>query len=532
MLTYFVLTPIVIAVFLYLFSSNKASRIIAVVLQAIFTGFAVYLLIQTRLMGEVITFVGNYQGLLGVVLRADMMAAAFVLLTTVLFLVVSIYSLHENNSKLFWLLMFIWEGILIGVFLSRDFFNVFVLAEVATVIVAVLIMYDKGKRSMFDGLVFLMTNTVAIQFYLFGIGYIYFLTGVLDMEVAATVLAGLDRSVLILPYALMMTAIAFKAAVIPLYSWLPKVQGMPRAPSAVAALLSGLHVKSAIYLFIRFQDVFEPVASTEFFLIIGLITAVVGVVMAISQVDIKLLLAYSSTAQVGLIIAGLSLNDAYSFAGSLYHMVSHAIYKVALFLIAGVLEDMYGTRDMRKISGVLKKDRYIGIAIILAILGVTGAPLFNGNVSKYFLMSGADYVVNVVMILINLGTILVAIRFAIMLFGTADESFVGKKTAKSSDISIYILCILCFVGGIFGEEIMAFLFDVHFEMSLSGFVQKMIILAASWVVGILAYKYLLRGDRGNRFFKRIRSIDLNFRGICFSIGAFFVVILAVVGFLY
>jgi len=377
-----------------------------------------------------------------------------------------------------------------------------------------------------------MANTVAIQFYLFGIGYIYFLTGVLDMQVAAAFIANLDREVLILPYALLMTAIAFKAAIIPLYSWLPKVQGIPRAPSAVAALLSGLHVKSAIYLFIRFQDVFAPVASTEFFLIIGLITAVVGVIMAVSQVDIKLLLAYSSTAQVGLIIAGLSIGDAYSYIGSLYHMINHALFKVALFLIAGVLEDMYGTRDMRKINGIFKKDKYIGIAIVLAILGITGAPLFNGNVSKYFIMSGADTVVNTVMILINLGTILVSIRFAAMLFGQADESFVGKKTAKSSDISIYFLGVLCFVGGIFGEEIMSFLFNVHFQMSFYGFIEKLIILTASWIVGLLVYRYVLRGDRNYKIFRRIRAIDLNFRGICFSIGAFFVVILAVVGFLY
>ncbi|MCL2392500.1 MAG: proton-conducting membrane transporter [Oscillospiraceae bacterium] len=531
MLTYFVLAPIVIAVFLYLFSSNKTNRIIAIVMQAIITGFALYLLLQTRQQGEILTFVGNYQGLLGVVLKADMMAASFVLLTALLFLVVAIYSLHEENSKLFWLLMFIWEGLLIGIFLSRDFFNVFVLAEVATVVVAVLIMYDKGRRNMFDGLVFLMANTVAIQFYLFGIGYVYMLTGVLDMQAATDILATLPRENLILPYALMMTAIAFKAAVIPMYSWLPKVQGIPRAPDAVAALLSGLHVKSAIFLFIRFQDVFAPVASTDLFLVIGLITAIVGVVMAVSQVDIKLLLAYSSTAQIGLIIAGLSIDDPYSHAGSLYHMISHALYKVALFLIAGVLSGMYGTRDMRKIKGIFKKDKFIGIAIVLALLGITGAPLFNGNVSKYFIMSGADYVVNSLMILINLGTILVAIKFGAMLFGTPDESYVGKKTDKSSDVAIYALCLMCFAGGIFGEELMDFLFNAPFQMSFYGFIEKIIILSASWVVGLVVYKYVFADNKNQAFFGRIRAIDLNFRGICVSIGAFFVVALAVVGFL-
>jgi len=530
MLTYYVLAPVVIAVFLYLFSSNKTNRIIAIVLQAIFAGFAFYLLLLTR-QGDVVTSVGSYRGLLGITLWADTMAASFVLLTAILFLVAAIYSLHEENSKLFWLLMFIWEGLLIGIFLSRDFFNVFVLAEVATVVVAILLMYDKSKRNIFDGLVFLMANTVGIQFYLFGIGYVYMLTGVLDMQAAASIIAFLDRESLILPYALLITAIAFKAAVIPLYSWLPKVQGMPRAPDAVAALLAGLHVKSAIFLFIRFQDVFAPIASENLFLVVGLVTAIIGVVMAVSQVDIKLLLAYSSTAQIGLIIAGLSINDPGSYAGSLYHMISHALYKVALFLIAGVLIRIYGTRDMRKITGIFKRDKLIGVAIILAILGVTGAPLFNGNVSKYFIMSGADYVVNSLMILINLGTILVAIRFAAMLFGKPDETYIGKKADKSSAVAIYFLCTLCFLGGLFGERLIGFLFEFDLAMSPYGYIQKIITLAASWVVGLLLYKYVLSGNKNAVFFGRIRAIDLNFRGICFSIAAFFAVTLAVVGFL-
>jgi multicomponent Na+:H+ antiporter subunit D len=253
--------------------------------------------------------------------------------------------------------------------------------------------------------------------------------------------------------------------------------------------------------------------------------------MAISQVDFKLLLAYSSTAQVGMIVAALSLNDAYSYAGGLYHMISHAFYKAALFLIAGVLEGMYGTRDMRKIKGIWYKDKPIAIAVILAVLGITGAPLFNSNVSKYFMMHGADWYVNSLMILINLGAILVAIRIVVMLLGTPDESYVGKKTDKSSDISIYILCALCFIGGIFGEELMYFLFNAQFTISTYGFVEKMLILAGSWVVGILVYRFALRGDRDSAFVKKLRGIDLNFRGICFSIAAFFVVTLAVVGFI-
>jgi len=216
----------------------------------------------------------------------------------------------------------------------------------------------------------------------------------------------------------------------------------------------------------------------------------------------------------------------------LYHMVSHALYKAALFLIAGVLTNMYGTRDMRKINGIWKRNKPIAIAIVLAVLGITGAPLFNSNVSKYFIMSGADWYVNSLMVLVNLGTILVAIRIAAMLFGTPSESSIGTKSDKSSDVAIYVLCALCFVGGLFGEELMYFLFNTPLQMSVYGFREKMLIMAGSWIVGLVVYRIALRGDKNNAFFRRIRGIDLNFRGICFSIVAFFAVTLVVVGFLY
>lgn len=520
MLAYFVIIPILIAVFLYLFSSSTSSRIVAIIAQTIYMGFTVYLFMQSR-AGDIITVVGGYRVVLGVTLKADMLSTSFIMLTALLFLVAAIYGLKESSSKLYWLLMFIWEGLIVGIFLSRDLFNVFVLLEVATLIVAVLIMFVWEKRSMFDGLIFLMINTVAVQFYLLGVGYIYMLAGTLDMVVAAEAISQLDPSQLILPYALIMTPLVFKCALIPLASWLPKVQGIPRAPSAVSALLSGLHVKCSLFLFIRISNMFSTIDTSGFFLVLGIITAVLSIIMAFSQKDIKLILAYSSTAQIGLIMAGLNINTTYATVGSFYHIINHAIFKTALFLSVGIIVGLYKTRDIDKIRGLLKRSPLLSATTLLAILGIVGAPLFNGSISKYFIMADASPWLYGILIVVNLGTITLYIKYMSIFFGT-DTSDALIKVDVNKHISVAILSVMCLIMGVFGQGIIGILFGIEATISTSGYIEKIMIFAASCGIGFLICRYI---NKENNVLAKIRGLDVNFRGMCWSIGLFFIVML-------
>ena len=522
MLIYYVYVPIVIAVFLYIFSLHKVGKIVALALQAAFVGASFHLFTLVRNQGDITTHIGNYESVLGIALRADTLSTVFILLTTVIFLVAGMYSFHEKNSRLYWALFFIWEGTLIGLFLVRDFFNVFVLLEVMTIIVSILIMFKRDKRSMYEGMVYMMVNIVATQFYLFGVGYLYMLTGVLDLDVAAEVMTQINPSSLFLPYALIMTAVAFKCALLPLFSWLPKAHGTPGAPSAVSALLSGLQIKAGVYLFIRMQEVFAPVAMTDFFLIIGILTGIAGIILAMSQTDIKLILAYSTVAQIGLIFIGLNLPGYYSFIGSLYHVMNHALFKAALFLSAGMIKQAYDTREITEIRGLFRRIPVVAIATLVAILGITGTPLLNGSISKYFIMAGAGPVLTWTMIFINLGTILIFIRYATMLFGRPKEGLAPIRFEKIRPFSVLVLASLCFMGGIFGEWIIEYLFQVSVSVDAAGYAEKVFIFFASWFVGIVLYRFLLKPSK---LLPKIKTIDLNFRGICVSTGLFFAVML-------
>lgn len=523
MLIYFVIVPIIIAVFLYLFPFKRAARVIACLAQAGLVGTAFYLFNTIRESGEQVIAIGPYDGVMGIMLRADSLSSVFVLLTAFVFLMVSVYSFSDNNSRMFWLLLFIWEGVLFGIFLAGDLFNVFVLTEVATLTVAVLIMYYRDKRSMYDGLIYLMINLVVVQFYLLGLGYLYRVVGFMDMQAAAYAAAEIDRANLALPYAFMMTFIALKCALLPLYSWLPKAHSTPGATPAVSAVLSALHIKGGVYLFLRFQDIFG-LDTGVFFLVLGVVTAVFGVVMALVQRDIKRILAYSTIAQIGLIIAGLNLGREYNYYGSLFHIVNHALIKSALFLSAGIIAHYYGTRDIEKIRGVARTMPVVGVATALAILGMVGMPGFNASISKYFMMYEISGPLNFVFILINLGTIMVFLRYAAILFGRMPESAERAKSDIWKEAPLMVLGLSCLAFGIFGEKVITSLFDWGADVSLAGYLEKSLIFAVSAVVGVLLLKY---GKMPVA--TRLRGFDMGFRGMCAAIGVFFALVVIAAG---
>jgi multicomponent Na+:H+ antiporter subunit D len=349
-----------------------------------------------------------------------------------------------------------------------------------------------------------------------------------------------------------MTGVGLKCAIIPLFTWLPRAHGSPSAPTSVSALLSGVHIKSGVYLFIRVQPLFEGLDASALFLVIGIITGIVGFVLAMSQTDIKLILAYSTISQIGLIIASLNIGNEYTTTGALYHAFNHALFKAALFMGAGILGKVYGTRNIADIRGVFRRMPVIGAAIFMAILGITGAPLFNGSISKYFIMYGTTWYVTVLLIFINLGTIIVFVKFSMMLFGRFEHEdeprtlVTGRRgetdvhhrdeTAKprnyheavpiNKQIAIVTLGVICFVGGIFGSEFITFLFNVRVSVDAAGYLEKIAMFAASVIAGIFIYRYIVRD---NKFLSRFRGIDFSFRGTCAAMGGFFGIVLIVLG---
>jgi len=519
-LHWLILLPIIFSTVVKLIPLKTAKKLIVLFQAALLVSISM-IFIEVRKNGTILENVGGWPNTIGITLRADLLASAMVLLTCFLFLAMIIFVQNKHYADhLFFFLFLSLESLIVGIFLSNDLFNIFVLIEAATLIITILIMYKKANVAIYDGMMYFLINVVAMSFFLMGLGMLYKKIGVLDFYALETALSQVkDPQSLILPYAFMITAVSLKAALMPLFSWLPKAHGTPSAPSVVSAILSGLYVKTGIYLFIRLQTAFLPLIDTsELFVILGFITAIVGFVLAFAQNDLKLLLAYSTVSQIGLIMIGINMGTPHAYWGGIYHIMNHAVFKSTLFLTAGMIITEYQTRNMNEIKGVFRHMPTVGVATVLSILGIVGAPLFNGSISKYLISYGSTGTwIEYGLIFINLGTIIVFVKYSQLLFGDSNK----KETAHSDILEkavVLCLSILCFLGGILGSALITLLFKVNFPVDLLSDGIKLLLFLASLLIGILIYYGLFKKKN---YFAVFNSIELGFNEICLSITLFF-----------
>lgn len=514
----FIMLPIVTALITYIFES-KLTKLLLILSQSTMLFMAAFNFFTVRTEGSYYYMLGDFSVGVGIRLRADLFGSVMLFLTIFLFSSMLLYNFHKSYmSHLFLFLFLVLQGLICGLFLSNDLFNIYVLVEVSTIVVTILIVFKKDSKSIYDGMIYLFSNLTSMTLFLLGVGLLYKIFGTLDLtKIKELMPLVTDKKVLILPFVLLITSVDLKAAIMPLFSWLPKAHGTASAPSIISATLSGLYVKGGVYLFVRIVDMFSPVfSSTEVFLIFGFLTAVVGFIFALSQTDIKLILAYHTVSQIGLIVFGLSVGSVYSYWGSIYHILNHAVFKSTLFLTAGIIVDEYHTRDIRKIRGVMQRMPIVAIASILAILGITGAPLFNGSFSKYLIQKGAgdSFVFEIGFFIINLGTIMSFVKYSTIFRGKTEDR---SPTRWNQSLVILTLGFICFLGGVFGSFFISFLFGIEVSISIDSYFHKFITYLLNVGMGIGFYYFLYHRIK---LFKRIREIDLTFNEIIMSIILF------------
>lgn len=483
---------------------------------------AINLFVQVRLDGPVEHLLAGWPRGIAVRLVADAYTTPMVLLTALFFAGAFLFSTRAAYmDKTFMFLFVCLETALLGIFLSGDLFNIYVLIELSMLIIAILIMYKQDKQSVYDAMLYLMLNFIAMAFMLLGIGFIYRITGVLDLGLMQARLEGLNNAhALIVPYALIVTAIALKAALFPLFSWLPRAHGAPSAPSIVSAALSGVQVKAGVYLLIRLSMVFSPLIDAgAFFMVVGFVTAVIGFALAIAQKDIKLILAYHTVSQVGLIVLGLHLGSETAFWGSMYHIINHALFKGVLFLTAGTIIETYGSRSVTEIRGVLRRMPAIGIGTLAGMLGITGAPFFNGSVSKYFIQDGLQgNWGGLVMFLINLGTTVSFVKYSVILFERPRDPVTPPRDPWVAMVALGF-GLACLAGGLLGGPAVRLLFG-RIMMPVGALsTEKLLGFAFTLAVAVLAYRVLI--SRIGDILTRVRTHKFTFNQLTVVLTLFF-----------
>lgn len=320
--------------------------------------------------------------------------AAFMWLMTTLFS--REYFGHYRNRNRYYLFLLLTLGATEGVFFSADFFTTFLFFEVMSFTSYVWVVHDEKPESLRAGATYLAVAVIGGLVMLMGIFLLYHATGTLHYE---ELLGCYDHYVLTTSSRIaekkiwaaglcLLFGFGAKAGAFPLHIWLPKAH--PVAPAPASALLSGILTKAGMFG-ILILSCYLFLGNTSWgglILMIGVLTMVIGAVLALFSVDLKRTLACSSVSQIGFILVGVGMagllgtNHAVALRGSLLHMINHSLIKLVLFMAAGVVFLNVHELNLNKIRGFGRNKPLLHLIFLAGALGISGVPLFNGYVSK------------------------------------------------------------------------------------------------------------------------------------------------------
>jgi multicomponent Na+:H+ antiporter subunit D len=252
----------------------------------------------------------------------------------------------------------------------------------------------RDRRALNAAFQYLVMGTIGATFILIGIGFLYMMTGTLNMQdLAARLPEVADTRTVRAGFAFLTVGIGLKLALFPLHLWLPNAYAY--APSAVTAFLAATATKVAVYALLRFLlEIFGAEFSLHempldlILMVLGLAGILSASLVAVFQQDIKRMLAYSSVAQIGYMVLGISLASTTGITAALLHVFNHALMKGALFLALGAMAYRIGSVTLRDFAGLGRRMPWTMAAIVLGGLSLIGVPPTAGFVSKWYLVLG------------------------------------------------------------------------------------------------------------------------------------------------
>jgi multicomponent Na+:H+ antiporter subunit D len=290
------------------------------------------------------------------------------------------------------LLLLITTGLL-GMAVTGDIFNLYVFFEISSLATYGLIATG-GHKAVVASFKYLVLGTMGISFYLLGVGYLYAITGTLNMlDLAERLQPIMNSPAVVIALALMTVGLVLKMAQFPLHGWLPDAHTF--APPPLSALMSGVVIKAPAYIMFRVFFYIIGVGHgplPQVLKVLGFIAAlgiIFGSLMAIAQSELKRMLAYSSVAQISYVVIGLSIGNSLGLIGALLHMINHAFMKGCLFFTAGGFIYKTGEHSIEKLKGLYRQMPLSMGSFSIAALSMIGIPPLAGFFSKWYLVLGA-----------------------------------------------------------------------------------------------------------------------------------------------
>ena len=298
------------------------------------------------------------------------------------------YFAHYRNRNRYYLFQLITLGATVGIFLSADLYTTFIFFEIMSLSSYVWVAHDEKADSMRAAATYLAVAVIGGLTLLMGLFLLYNQTGTLLISELYEACQGKN----VYPACIcMMVGFGAKAGAFPLQIWLPKAH--PVAPAPASALLSGILTKTGIFgvLVISCQILLHDAFWGAFVLVIGLITMFLGALLAVFSIDFKRTLACSSVSQIGFILIGVGMqgllgaHNEIAIRGTVLHMVNHSLFKLVLFMAAGVIYMNIHKLDLNEIRGFGRKKPLLKYIYLMGALGIGGIPLWSGYISKTLL---------------------------------------------------------------------------------------------------------------------------------------------------
>ena len=362
-----------------------------------------------------------------------------------------------------WIMLFI--SSMLWASTTNNIIMLWVIIEGTTLASVILVAFYWNRKALEAGYKYAMLLTVGITFALFGCILLYsgasphIPSGLDPLKITeiAKISGKIPKSVVLLSLALLLAGFGTKSGMIPFHTWLPDAHA--EAPTPVSALLSGVMIKVGVYALIRTVTVFYPVYPDTiklFIVILGVLTMVVGILMALMQDDLKRLLAYHSVSQMGYILVGLGVGTYLGIYGGLFHLLNHTLFKALLFLCVCAVSSVAGTRLIHDLGGLGKRMPMTALCFVVGALAMGGIPLFNGFMSKLTIFLACA---KAEMLWATVFAVLTSLLTLFCLLHAAYRVFMGKEREGIKEISplmwggMLVLALLCLLLGVYPQAV-------------------------------------------------------------------------------
>jgi multicomponent Na+:H+ antiporter subunit D len=363
---------------------------------------ALTLLGQVQDGGPISYPLGDWAPPWGIEYRIDMVSAFVLVIVSAIGAAVILFArasvereVPSDRAYLFYCMYCLCLTGMLGIAITGDAFNLFVFLEIASLSSYVLVSMGSARRALMAAYRYLIMGTIGATFYIIGIGLLYMMTGTLNMaDLAERLPAVADTRTILAALAFLTVGISLKLALFPLHLWLPNAYAF--APSVVTAFLAATATKVAVYVLIRIYftifggiDVFDTMAVREVLMGLAIVAMFTGSLVAVYQNNVKRMLAYSSIAQIGYMMLGISIASVTGLTGGIIHLFNHALMKGALFLALGCVVLRLSSVDIRDLDGIGRRMPLTMAAFVVGGLSLIGVPLTVGFISKWTLIQAA-----------------------------------------------------------------------------------------------------------------------------------------------